>query len=226
MGDEAMQQVFPGLGNRGASRGNCPGAEVLSLARWEMGCNVSGMIVLIRHGRTDWTDLRLHTGRKDMPLNEEGRSEARKAAFKLEGFSFQTILSSPLARARETAEICGFGPQLVTVDDLMEWNYGEYEGLTVEQIREKEPAWTPWTHGYPGGEKHDEVADRARRVLERVQNEPGPVAIFAHGHLLRTLAACYLGLPPVFAAQLMLQTGCISVLDREFDLPAIRRWNR
>jgi probable phosphoglycerate mutase len=184
------------------------------------------MIVLIRHGRTDWTDLRLHTGRKDMPLNEEGRSEARKAAFKLEGFLFQTVLSSPLARARETAEICGFGQRLVTVDDLMEWNYGDYEGLTVEQIREKEPAWTPWTHGYPGGETHEDVAVRARRVLERVQAEPGPVAIFAHGHLLRTLTACYLGLPPGFAGQLMLQTGCISVLDREFDLPAIRRWNR
>lgn len=204
----------------------CRPSGFLSLAPLPMGCNVSGMIVLIRHGRTDWTDLRLHTGRKDMPLNEEGRSEARKAAFKLEGFSFQTVLSSPLARARETAEICGFGQRLVTVDDLMEWNYGDYEGLTVEQIQEKEPAWTPWTHGYPGGETHEDVAARARRVLERVQAEPGPVAIFAHGHLLRTLTACYLGLPPVFAAQLMLQTGCISVLDREFDLPAIRRWNR
>lgn len=200
--------------------------KFLPLAPRHLGCHLCFMIVLIRHGRTDWTNLRLHTGRKDMPLNEEGRSEARKAAFKLEGFAFQTVLSSPLARARETAEICGFGQSLITVDDLMEWNYGDYEGLTVEQIREKEPAWTPWTHGYPGGETHEDVADRARRVLERVQGEPGPVAIFAHGHLLRTLTACYLGLPPVFAAQLMLQTGCISVLDREFDLPAIRRWNR
>ncbi|HYN66735.1 MAG TPA: histidine phosphatase family protein [Ornithinibacter sp.] len=190
-----------------------------------------GRLVLVRHGETAWSRGGQHTGRTDVPLTEHGERDARRLAPRLAGFDLVLVLSSPLSRARRTAELAGLDP--VTDDDLVEWDYGGYEGRTTAEIREDlgNPVWTVFGDGVvPGttpGETVEEVAARASRVLERLA-EPlgrGDVAVFAHGHLLRILAATYLQQQARFGAHLLLDAGAVCVLDRERGVPAIRTWN-
>lgn len=182
-------------------------------------------VLLIRHAATEWSVAGRHTGRTDLPLTEEGRQAAARTARKLEGQSFERVLSSPLRRARETCEICGLGAQAQTVDQLVEWDYGEYEGLTTAQIRELRPGWNLWRDGCPGGENTAQVGARADAVIAMLQTLQGQVAIFAHGHILRVLAARWIAAEPELGARLMLSTGALSVLGHEHGVGALRRWN-
>jgi len=191
----------------------------------------TGRLVLLRHGETEWSRDGRHTGRTDDPLTEVGERDARQLAHRLAGFDFTLVLCSPLSRARRTAELAGLDP--VTDDDLVEWDYGGYEGRTTSEIREDlgDPAWTVFGDGVvPGatpGETVEEVAARASRVLTRV-GEPlrrGDVALVAHGHLLRILTATYLRQEARFGAQLLLDAGAVCVLDHERGVPAVRSWN-
>jgi broad specificity phosphatase PhoE len=191
----------------------------------------TGRLVLLRHGETEWSRDGRHTGRTDVPLTEVGERDARQLAARLAGFDFTLVLCSPLSRARRTAELAGLDP--VTDDDLVEWDYGGYEGRTTSEIREDlgAPAWTVFGDGVvPGatpGETVEEVAARASRVLTRV-GEPlrrGDVALVAHGHLLRILTATYLRQEARFGAQLLLDAGAVCVLDHERGVPAVRSWN-
>ena len=190
-----------------------------------------GRLVLVRHGETEWSRDGRHTGRTDVPLTADGERDARRLAPRLAGFDLRLVLCSPLSRARRTAELAGLDP--VTDDDLMEWDYGGYEGRTTSEIREDlgDPGWTVFGDGVvPGatpGETVEEVAARASRVLTRVA-EPlrrGDVALVAHGHLLRILAATYLHQDARFGAQLLLDAGAVCVLDHERGVPAVRSWN-
>ncbi len=191
----------------------------------------TGRLVLLRHGETEWSRDGRHTGRTDVPLTPGGERDARQLAPRLAGFDLRLVLCSPLSRARRTAELAGLDP--VTDDDLMEWDYGGYEGRTTSEIREDlgDPGWTVFGDGVvPGatpGETVEEVAARASRVLTRVA-EPlrrGDVALVAHGHLLRILAATYLHQDARFGAQLLLDAGAVCVLDHERGVPAVRSWN-
>jgi broad specificity phosphatase PhoE len=164
-----------------------------------------------------------HTGRTDVPLTEAGEREARAVGEALRGRSFALVLSSTLSRARETARLAGFTPEVR--DDLAEWDYGEYEGLRTPEIRERVPDWTIWSYGAPGGESPAEVGARADRVLDEVRRVEGDVLVFAHGHLLRVLAARWLGLEPADGRLLALDSGTLSALGHEREQPVVRLWN-
>jgi probable phosphoglycerate mutase len=180
---------------------------------------------LIRHGETEWTAQGLHNGRTDIPLNARGRAQAAAARDALPR-RLDVAFSSPLARARETAEICAFPGQLTIAGGLLEWDYGAFEGRTALDIRREIPGWTPWTHGFPAGETLADVAARAENFFrEEIAPRKGRVAVFAHGHILRLLAACVLDLPQESAARLALEPGALSLLDREYERPTIRFWN-
>ncbi len=188
-------------------------------------------LVLVRHGRTEWAHAGRHTGRTDVPLDEVGERQGTSIARILEGRTFAAVLSSPLQRARRTADLAGLDVT-GTDDDLQEWDYGGYEGLTTAQVRERTgTSWTVFADGVvPGatpGETLDDVAARCRRVLDRVEprREQGDVALVAHGHLLRVLASVYLGLPPRTAAHLELDAGSVCELGVRHDVPTIQRWN-
>ena len=181
---------------------------------------------LIRHGETAWSVSGRHTGRTDVPLTDEGRRRAAALGGLLRGHEFAQVLSSPLSRARETCLIAAPAGPLVLDEDLMEWDYGRYEGLTTAEIRLREPGWTIWRDGVPGGETIGEVAMRARRVIGRAASAGGDVALFAHGHFLRVLAACWLQLPPVDGCRLALGTASLSMLGHERETPVITGWNR
>ena len=188
-------------------------------------------VVLLRHGETEWSVQRRHTGRTDLPLTSEGEEQARHAGRLVADHSFALVLVSPLERARRTAELAGLH-DLVPDDRLVEWDYGGYEGLTTAEIREKAgPDWSIWTASIPAGatpgETLDEVAVRAKAVLHRVTDalDDGDVAVVAHGHLLRVLTACWLGLPPSGGADLALDAGSVSVLGDEHGHPVVNRWN-
>ena len=190
-----------------------------------------GRLVLVRHGQTEWSRDGRHTGRTDVPLTDAGEQDARSLAPRLRTFDFALVLCSPLERARRTAELAGLDP--APDGDLLEWDYGGYEGLTTPEIRERlrDPSWTVFADGVVAGstpgETVEEVAARASRVLVRVQ-EPltrGDVALVAHGHLLRILAATYLHQDARFGAQLLLEAGALCVLDTEHGVPGIRSWN-
>jgi probable phosphoglycerate mutase len=180
---------------------------------------------LARHGETEWSAAGRHTGRTDLPLDEQGRASARSLAPLLADERFELVLTSPLQRARETCELAGFGAVADVDADLQEWDYGEYEGLTTEEIRRSRPGWTAFTGGFPGGEALADVADRVDRVISRVRCHDGPVLAFGHGHCLRVLAARWIELDPVAAARLKLSTATISVLGWERETAAIERWN-
>ncbi|WP_345205051.1 histidine phosphatase family protein [Fodinibacter luteus] len=190
-----------------------------------------GRLVLVRHGETEWSRTGRHTGRTDVPLTPAGERDARRLRARLDEFDLAVVRSSPLVRARRTAELAGFDP--VADDDLVEWDYGAHEGRTTAQIREElgDPGWRVIADGVvPGetpGETIEEVAARTSRVLERVAGplETRDVALFAHGHLLRVLAATYLRREPRFAAHLLLDAGGLCVLEHEHGVPAIRSWN-
>ena len=180
---------------------------------------------LVRHGETEWARLGRHTGRTDVPLTDVGRSEARTVASKLAGKRFALILSSPLSRALDTAHLAGFREHVERVDDLMEWDYGADEGLTTTQIRVDRPSWSIWSDGPRGGETAHEVAIRVDRVIARARAADGDVLVFAHGHVLRILAARWLGEPPKEGRHYALSTATLSVLGWERDNPVIERWN-
>ena len=193
--------------------------------------SVSGpRVVLVRHGATEWSVTGQHTGRTDLPLTDDGREEAKQLGARLAREDFGLVLVSPLVRARETARLAGFAigdkDSRAEVDpDLIEWDYGAYDGRTAVDIRRERPGWTPWTGGYPGGETLDDLAVRADRVLARVRAVEADVALFAHGHILRVIAARWLGQPPVDGSRYYLSTASVSVLAWERETPVIDRWN-
>ena len=182
-------------------------------------------IVLVRHGQTEWSRGGRHTSRTDLGLVEEGRSRARALGGELAGRQFALVLASPLRRARETCELAGLGERMQTDEDLREWDYGDYEGLTTPQIRESRPDWSLWRDGCPGGEQPEQVAARADRVLERLRCAGGDAIAFAHGHILRVAGARWVGEPAGFGSRLALEAGAVSRLGFERETQAITGWN-
>jgi broad specificity phosphatase PhoE len=182
-------------------------------------------IYLVRHGETEWSLSGQHTGIADIPLTERGRKVAKRFQPVLATETFALVLTSPLQRARETCELAGLGERAEIDRDLMEWNYGEYEGLTPEQIHAKSPGWMIFRHGCPGGESPEQVGARVDRVIARVRALGGPVALFAHGHVLRVFAARWLGLPAASGCHFLLDTATLSVLGTYRGIPAVKRWN-
>ena len=179
---------------------------------------------LVRHGKTEWSSNGRHTSTTELPLLPEGEEVARELRDRLSGVDFTLVLTSPRLRARRTAELAGF-PEPQVDDDLVEWDYGDYEGITTDQIRQTVPGWTVWTHPTPGGEKPGEVQERLDRVIERVGGVDGRVLVFGHGHALRALAARWLGLPVSEGRLFQLDTATVSVLAHAREIPVIRRWN-
>ena len=180
-------------------------------------------LVLVRHGETEWSVERRHTGRTDIQLTQQGRSEATHIRDALTRFDFTAVFSSPLSRALETAQLAGLDPAIDA--DLVEWDYGRYEGITTAEIRTSLPNWSVWTAPIPDGESLEEVAERTDRVIERVLRLDGTVALVAHAHLLRVLGARWLELDPVEGRRLVLDTGTMSVLGWERENRVIQRWN-
>jgi len=180
---------------------------------------------LVRHGQTDWSATGRHTGRTDIPLDEDGRRQAAELAPALADVSVALVLTSPLQRARETCALAGCGDRATVDDDLQEWDYGDYDGLTTEEIRRTRPDWNLWRDGCPGGESAADVGQRADRVIARVRNGDGDAIAFAHGHLLRVLAARWIGLGPEAGALLALTTATVSLLGWEREQAVVRRWN-
>ena len=180
---------------------------------------------LVRHGETEWSAAGRHTGTTDLALTERGREAARAVAPALQSQTFAAVLTSPLRRARETCDLAGLGDVAEVVDDLREWDYGDYEGLTTAQIRESRPGWTVWRDGCPHGESAADVAVRADRVVARLRGIDGTVAVFAHGHFLRVLGARWCGLAAEAGAVLALDTATLCRLDWEREQPVIRTWN-
>lgn len=179
---------------------------------------------LVRHGLTEWSRDGRHTSVTDLPLLPEGEDAARAVAGALEDLRPALVLTSPRVRARRTAQLAGFGDAEVD-DDLVEWAYGDYEGITTAEIRERVPGWSVWTHPCPGGESAEEVGARLDRVVARAVDADAPVLAFGHGHSLRALAARWLGLPVSEGRLLRLDTATVSVLGHEHDNPAVLRWN-
>ncbi|WP_017590025.1 histidine phosphatase family protein [Nocardiopsis ganjiahuensis] len=192
-----------------------------------------GELVLVRHGQTEWSRARRHTGRTDLPLTEEGERQARALRPLLAERGFELVLASPLRRARHTAELAGL-PGIVEHPDLVEWDYGAYEGITTAEIHRGRPGWNLWIDGVPPGppehpgESPDQVGVRADRVLADLASarEHGDVVLVAHSHLLRVLTARWLGLPASGGAMFRLDTGSLSTLGIEHDRPVITSWNR
>jgi broad specificity phosphatase PhoE len=182
-------------------------------------------VYLVRHGETEWSLNGRHTGVTDLPLTEHGRQVARKLVPVLAKESFALVLTSPLGRARETSELAGLGGRAVVDPDLREWNYGEYEGLTPQQIAEKRPGWLIFRDGCPGGETPEQIGARVDRLIARVHGVDGDVALFAHGHVFRVLGARWIGLPPGDGQHLLLETATVSVLSYYRDAPALKMWN-
>ena len=181
--------------------------------------------VLVRHGETEWSRDGRHTGRTDVPLTAAGRGQAERLEDALREWSAPRALASPLGRALETCRLAGFGDRAELSDALLEWDYGEYEGLTTPQIRELRPGWNLWRDGCPGGESSADVGARVDPVVEELKASDENVALFAHGHVLRVLAARWVELPPEVGARLWLATATISVLGFERETATIRRWN-
>ena len=182
-------------------------------------------IVLARHGETEWSRSGQHTGTTDLPLLPEGEEQALAIAPKLTGREFALVLSSPMQRARRTAELAGFGERAELDHDLVERNYGVYEGRTTKEIRVERPGWDVWRDDIPGGETLDELAARADRVIERALAAGGDVLVFAHSHFLRELGARWIGLAPDGGGKLTLGTAAVCVLGFERERRVLKRWN-
>src|SRR3954452_23055379 len=182
-------------------------------------------IVLVRHGQTEWSRDHRHTGRTDVPLTDEGRRQAELAGGWLEGRAFARVLTSPLSRALETCELAGFGDRAERRDELMEWDYGEYDGLTTPEIREQRPGWFLCRDACPGGELPGDVARRVDPLVAELRDMAGDAVLFAHGHVLRVLCARWLELVPGGGAKLVLDTATLSALGWEQKSPAISVWN-
>jgi broad specificity phosphatase PhoE len=182
-------------------------------------------VVIVRHGETEWSRIGRHTGRSDIALTPEGEEQARGLGASLAGLTFAAVFVSPLQRARKTTELAGFGDVAVVDRDLIEWDYGAYEGRTSEEIQEQRPGWTLFRDGVPGGETLEDVAARAAHVIERVRGIDGDVLLFGHGHQLRVLTALWLEFAPVAAQHLQLATASPSTLGYEHDWTALLSWN-
>jgi broad specificity phosphatase PhoE len=182
-------------------------------------------VVIVRHGETEWSRVGRHTGRSDIALTPEGEEQARGLGATLADLTFAAVFVSPLQRARKTAELAGYGDVAVVDRDLIEWDYGAYEGRTSEEIQEQRPGWTLFRDGVPGGETLDDVAARAARVIERVRGIDGDVLLFGHGHQLRVLTALWLEFAPSAAQHLQLGTASPSTLGYEHDWTALLSWN-
>ena len=185
------------------------------------------IVYLARHGETAWSRDGQHTGHTDLPLTEQGERNAVQLRTRLSGFPFAKILTSPLQRAKRTCELAGFGAVAEVDPDLVEWNYGDYEGVRTADIRAKRPDWELFRDGCPNGESPAEIGARADRVVAGVRAITGNVLIFSSGHFLRVFAARWLGVELLFGKYLMLDTASLSALSYEHDLydPAIRFWN-
>ncbi|MHB1446059.1 MAG: histidine phosphatase family protein [Acidimicrobiales bacterium] len=184
-------------------------------------------VVLVRHGTTEWSLSGRHTGTTDIALTGQGEADADAVRAGLAGMSFNAVWSSPRRRARRTAELAGLaGPPPVVRDDLAEWDYGSYEGLTSAEIAEADPAWSIWTGGGPGGENPAQVAARADRVISELLAQEGDVAVFSHGHFGRALAVRWIGLDITWGRAFSLDAGAIGILGFEHDQRAITRWNQ
>ena len=182
-------------------------------------------LVLLRHGETEWTISRRHTGRTDIELTEVGREEARAAGKRLAGMEFERVVTSPLTRAVETCELAGFGEGATTDECLMEWDYGGYEGMTTAEIQKEKPEWSLFADGCPGGESAAEVGERIDPLVEAARAADGNWLFVAHGHVLRVVGARWVGLPPEDGALLNLGTAAICLLGFEHDRPVITLWN-
>ena len=185
------------------------------------------VVYCARHGETAWTLTGQHTGRTDLPLTERGEENARRLGERLQGMSFAKVFTSPLRRARRTCELAGFGPVAAIDPDLVEWDYGQYEGRLTVDIRKERPDWQLFRDGCPGGESPQQIATRADRVVARLRVVEGDVLLFSSGHFLRVLAVRWLGLEPIYGQFLMLSTASLSALSYENALqqPAIKLWN-
>ncbi len=182
-------------------------------------------IVIVRHGETEWSIARRHTGRTDLSLVDVGRQRAAELAPLLGGRSFALVLTSPLRRARETCELAGFSDGAEICEDLREWDYGDYEGRTTAEIREENPDWVLWRDGCPGGETPDQIAARVERALDRLRAADGDAIAFAHGHILRALTVRYLQMPLTAGARFVLGAGAFSTLGYEHENEAVLHWN-
>ncbi len=182
-------------------------------------------LVLARHGETEWSRTGRHTGRTDVPLTDVGRDQARRLGSVLAGRTFTRVLSSPLSRATETADLAGFGRRVELDDDLREWDYGVYEGRTRVEIAKEIPGWTVWSQPMVGGESLDQLGVRANRVIAALLPTGGDVLVFSHGHFLRVLAARWIESVPVTASRLELWTATVSELGWEHDRRVIEVWN-
>ena len=181
--------------------------------------------LLVRHGQTEWSRDGRHTGRSDVPLTDEGRRQAQRLRQALAGHEFERVLSSPLSRALETCRRAGLGEHAELREELLEWDYGEYEGRTTVDIRAQRPDWSLWRDGCPGGESAGEVGARVDRVIAELRPLEGDAVLFAHGHVLRVLAARWTGLGAEGGAVLYLDTGTLSALGWERELPVVTLWN-
>ncbi len=180
---------------------------------------------LIRHGETEWSATKRHTGRTDISLTPTGECQAAALGRFLVDRRFALVFSSPLRRARETCRLAGYGDAASVTDDLLEWDYGVYEGKTTQEVQLEQPGCSIWTASVYKGESVEQVGRRAERVIQQSLETDGAVVMFAHAHILRILAACWLGLPPDAGRFFVLDTASVSVLGFEHDRRVIRRWN-
>jgi probable phosphoglycerate mutase len=188
-----------------------------------------GQIVLVRHGETEWSLSGQHTSRTDLPLLDPGRAHAEALAPLLEAFDFALVLSSPMQRALDTCKLAGLGDRVEIDRDLMEWDYGDYEGITTPDIRKTVPGWRVWTHPTPNAETAEQVGARADRVLDRcrvIVDAGRDAALFGHGHMSRVIAARWIELAPNDGKLFALHAGSLSVLGHERETPVIERWNQ
>jgi broad specificity phosphatase PhoE len=182
-------------------------------------------VFAIRHGETKWSLSGQHTGTTDLALTDNGRRLAERMRPVLADKAFKFVFCSPMRRARDTCELAGLGDKAIIDPDLMEWNYGEYEGLTPKQIHELAPGWLLFQHGCPGGESPEQVGTRIDRIIARARAAGGDIALFAHGHVLRVFAARWIGLSASAGQHFLLNTGTVSVLGYYREIPAVRIWN-
>lgn len=182
-------------------------------------------VVLVRHGETEWTRTGQHTGRTDIPLTVHGRRQAELLGSRLEPGRFSLVLTSPMSRAADTCRLAGLGNAALVTQDLHEWDYGAYEGRRTADIRAERPGWLLWRDGVPNGETADDVARRVDRMIASARGAGGDVALFAHGHVLRALAARWVGETAAAGARYALHPASISVLGWEREVPVIVRWN-
>jgi broad specificity phosphatase PhoE len=184
------------------------------------------LLLLVRHGETEWSRSGQHTSHTDLPLTETGRRQGELLAGPLQEYEITRVLTSPLARALDTCKLAGMGDRAEVREELVEWDYGDYEGRTTPDIREERPGWLLWRDGCPGGETADQVGARVDRVLDEIRSAPdATAALFAHGHVLRVLTARWLGLPPEAGALFALSTATLSTLGYERETAVIRSWN-